>query len=220
MKFEERDEILEIIWTTKEKKNNSITEIHRQLNEARIPLPLLQTMIEEEGVQVIASNYELSGEAELRARTVIRQHRLGEIVMAQVLDSDSAGMEAAACAFEHSLVPEITDGICTLLGHPPKCPHGNPIPQGECCKKKEGHIESSAIVPLTKLAVGETARVAYILSSGEEKTLHFLNSLGVHPGSSLKLHQTYPTYVVEQGNTQLAMEESIAESIYLWKKKS
>ncbi len=28
---------------------------------------------------------------------------------------------------------EATDSVCTLLGHPPTCPHGKPIPPGECC---------------------------------------------------------------------------------------
>jgi Mn-dependent DtxR family transcriptional regulator len=23
--------------------------------------------------------------------------------------------------------------MCTLLGHPTACPHGSPIPKGECC---------------------------------------------------------------------------------------
>ncbi len=43
------------------------------------------------------------------------------------------GAEAEACKFEHILSPEVTDSVCTLLGHPPNSPDGKPIPRGECC---------------------------------------------------------------------------------------
>ena len=34
---------------------------------------------------------------------------------------------------EHILSPEATDRICSFLGHPRTCPHGSPIPAGQCC---------------------------------------------------------------------------------------
>ncbi len=219
MKFENNDKIAEIIWTAKQNRTDTKEEILRQLREATIPAEILEEMIQKKEVISEADTYRLSEKRKTEACIRIRQHRLGEVVISQVLDADAELLETSSCVFEHSLVPEITDGICTLLGHPPKCPHGNPIPQGDCCKRKETHIESSAVAPLTELSVGEEARVAYIISNGEEKTLHFLNALGVHPGSDIKLHQTYPTYVIEQGNTQLAMEESIASTIFLWRGK-
>lgn len=46
---------------------------------------------------------------------------------------DDAEVEKSACTFEHILSPEVTDRICTFLGHPTACPHGSPIPKGPCC---------------------------------------------------------------------------------------
>jgi DtxR family Mn-dependent transcriptional regulator len=48
------------------------------------------------------------------------------------LDSESE-IEQQACKFEHILSPEATDKICTFLNHPKTCPHGAPIPPGQCC---------------------------------------------------------------------------------------
>ena len=31
--------------------------------------------------------------------------------------------------------PEATEKICSFLGHPKTCPHGAPIPAGECCTR-------------------------------------------------------------------------------------
>jgi putative ABC transport system ATP-binding protein len=71
-----------------------------------------------------------------RAADVIRRHRLAERLFTQtlkVLNEDE--IEQQACKFEHILSPEVTDKICSFLGHPETCPHGSPIPPGECCVK-------------------------------------------------------------------------------------
>jgi putative ABC transport system ATP-binding protein len=69
-----------------------------------------------------------------RAADVIRRHRLAERLFTDSLAMDSeTEIEQQACKFEHILSPEATDKICTFLGHPRTCPHGSPIPPGQCC---------------------------------------------------------------------------------------
>ena len=51
---------------------------------------------------------------------------------------DEGSIEKNACTFEHILSPEVTDRICTFLGHPRTCPHGSPIPEGDCCLDARG----------------------------------------------------------------------------------
>jgi len=69
-----------------------------------------------------------------RAEDVIRRHRLAEILFTQTFHvHDEKEVAEQACRFEHILSPEATDSICTFLGHPRTCPHGSPIPAGECC---------------------------------------------------------------------------------------
>jgi hypothetical protein len=45
------------------------------------------------------------------------------------------------CEFEHLLAPNVTEAICTLLGHPRFCPDQHPIPEGACCRRagEPGH---------------------------------------------------------------------------------
>ena len=75
-----------------------------------------------------------------RAADVIRRHRLAERLFTDSLAMDSeTEIEEQACKFEHILSPEATDKICTFLGHPRTCPHGAPIPPGECCGQDEQH---------------------------------------------------------------------------------
>ena len=69
-----------------------------------------------------------------KAGDIIRRHRLAERLFTDSLALDSeTEIEQQACKFEHILSPEATDKICTFLNHPKTCPHGAPIPPGQCC---------------------------------------------------------------------------------------
>ena len=77
---------------------------------------------------------ELTPRGRARAGNIIRRHRLAERLFTDSLAMDSeTEIEQQACKFEHILSPEATDKICAFLGHPKTCPHGAPIPPGECC---------------------------------------------------------------------------------------
>ena len=81
---------------------------------------------------------ELTPRGRQRAADIIRRHRLAERLFTDSLALDSeTEIEQQACKFEHILSPEATDKICTFLGHPKTCPHGAPIPPGQCCKQTE-----------------------------------------------------------------------------------
>jgi putative ABC transport system ATP-binding protein len=92
---------------------------------------------------------ELTARGRERASSIIRRHRLAERLFTDSLAMDSESeIEQQACKFEHILSPEATDKICTFLGHPRTCPHGAPIPPGECCEreplnKSDGYLSST-----------------------------------------------------------------------------
>jgi len=71
-----------------------------------------------------------------RARDVVRRHRLAERLFTDTFAIDGSEAETQACKFEHIISPELDQRICTFLGHPKTCPHGNPIPAGPCCDQK------------------------------------------------------------------------------------
>jgi putative ABC transport system ATP-binding protein len=83
-----------------------------------------------------------NGEAQLtpvgsqRARGIVRRHRLAERLFKDTFSVDDAEAHNQACRFEHIISPELDQRICTFLGHPKTCPHGNPIPPGDCCNGK------------------------------------------------------------------------------------
>ncbi len=68
------------------------------------------------------------------AERIVRNHRLVEVLLDRVLKVKVD--EDVVCRMEHTISDEIADAICTLLNHPEECPHGKPIPPGECCPKR------------------------------------------------------------------------------------
>jgi putative ABC transport system ATP-binding protein len=88
---------------------------------------------------------ELTPRGRQRAADIIRRHRLAERLFTDSLSLDSeTEIEQQACKFEHILSPEATDKICAFLGHPQTCPHGAPIPPGECCASTRQVAATSA----------------------------------------------------------------------------
>jgi len=147
-----------------------------------------------------------------RAVGIIRRHRLAEILFSQVLEVPETEVEPSACEMEHILSTGVTDSVCAFLGHPPRCPHGRPIPQGECCKTYTAKV-APLVVPLAELELGRSAPIVFI-SSRTAGRLTRLADLGVLPGAQARLRQRQPSYVVEIGAPTLALEREIAREIY------
>jgi len=69
-----------------------------------------------------------------RARDLVRRRRLAEVLFSSAMHLSDPEVEVAACRMEHIIDPEVTNSICSFLGHPRQCPHGRPIPAGDCCE--------------------------------------------------------------------------------------
>ena len=212
----EKDEHLEQLWYMKEDRNDSIealkTAMKDKLDPAIIDDLSSEDMIE---ISVDRSKIKLTKKGEGYSRQIIRAHRLAERLLYDVLGGD---FESGACEFEHIVTPELVDSICTLPGHPEACPHGSPIPQGQCCKESRRTAQSS-VVPLVELEVGQSARIAYV-NCKSDRQFHKINGLHLRPGVTVTLHQKYPAFVVECEGSNIAMDEQIASSICVWKEPS
>ncbi len=84
-------------------------------------------------VRVADHNVLLTDRGKTRARDVVRRHRLAERLFKDTFRIDDHEAHSQACKFEHIISPELDERICSFLGHPTTCPHGNPIPPGDCC---------------------------------------------------------------------------------------
>ncbi len=155
----------------------------------------------------------LTEAGERRARAIVRRHRLTERLFHDVLATGDAIAEAQACEFEHILSPEATESVCTLLGHPPTCPHGKPIPSGPCCTTPERSLRP-LVTGLPSFPLGARGRIVFIAPRFHDR-MDRLAALGVVPGSVLRLHQRSPSFVIEVGETTIALDPEIAREVYV-----
>jgi DtxR family Mn-dependent transcriptional regulator len=209
------DEILEAVWTFQEEgKHPTAGEIMSRNAAGLISSHMIEAAVARGLLKKDGEKYTFTEKGQKRGEDIIRRHRLAERLLVDVLNvQDMVGVESNACAFEHCLSPEVTDSICTLLGHPRNCPHGNPIPMGPCCLRAQRQVES-AVVPLAELRAGESGKILYI-STHHHKRLDRLTSLGIFPGRVLKVHQRDPLFVIFLDETQLALERGIVKEIYV-----
>jgi putative ABC transport system ATP-binding protein len=136
------DHLLEQIWVCGEEGNRADVE-HIRTPGGVDPVRTLARMADLRLV-TLKDDREvlLTDRGTSRARDVVRRHRLAERLFKDTFRIDDQEARNQACKFEHIISPELDQRICSFLGHPTTCPHGNPIPPGECCspekcKKKE-----------------------------------------------------------------------------------
>ena len=175
------EEILEAVWLAGEQGWSATTESVMERAHGETGPGDLREAEAAGFVEIGDGGVRFTPAGEDHAREIVRRHRLAERLLADVLQVSGRAVESSACEFEHFLSPEVTDSICTLLGHPTMCPHGSPIPPGACCSKLATEV-GPLVRRLSDVTVGERVKVVFI-ASDREKRLERLGSLGVHPGS-------------------------------------
>jgi DtxR family Mn-dependent transcriptional regulator len=204
------EEVLETLWIfTQEKHNDSVDCMQLPINDKSI----LRDMEDQSLITIKNGRVDLTKKGLLEGKDVIRRHRLAELLLTDVLDVKGHKLiHDTACGFEHLLRKGIDDKICTLLGHPERCPHGKPIPPGTCCAKKEKQVDT--VLPLSSLNPAQGGKIAYI-HTRDSKELKKLMAMGLFPGTPITVIQNFPSYVFRLGYTQFAIDKKIAHAIYV-----
>jgi DtxR family Mn-dependent transcriptional regulator len=211
---EKQEEILESIWSVSDRQNNTIEAV-RKRSSVDFTEEDLDELEQQNLIVRDQDNISLDNKGKAIAEIIIRRHRLAEILVSSILKLKQSDMEEMACKVEHSLLPEVEESICTLLGHPEFCPDGKRIPRGRCCSGKRKVIDSS-VVSLRELAPGESGKITYI-KPDNHSSFHQLISFGLHPGVVVAVHRKNPAFCIKFENTELALDENVAANIYVWK---
>ena len=214
MLTEKQEEIIEAIWCAGENKHYSINAVKKRCVVDFTEGDLAE--LEQKGLVVLTADKILfSSDGKASGETIIRRHRLAEVLVSSILRLKNSEMEEVACKVEHCLEPEVEESICTLLGHPGVCPDGKPIPGGRCCRKRLKVVDHT-VVSLTELKTSERGKITYI-KPGSHSNLHQLISMGLQPGVVVTVHRVNPAFCIKFENTELALDEEIARNIFVWK---
>lgn len=208
---EKAEEILEALWIESEEKGRGFAELDQMVIEASDPA--YQELASQALVEIKGSRLYFRPEGREEGRSTIRRHRLAERLMMDVLNIRGENGDVKACQFEHLLNEGVDVKVCTMLNHPATCPHGKPIPPGDCCEeaRKSGDL---GVVPLTELKSGEEGDIAYIQTE-DGKKMQKLMAMGVLPGNRILLMQAFPSYIFRVGYSEFAIDTAMAREIFV-----
>jgi DtxR family transcriptional regulator, Mn-dependent transcriptional regulator len=207
-----QDEILELLWTLREEGRPTRAQLLARSDEEH-PEVLLEELAAQGLVETSREEILLTQAGEERARAIIRRHRLAEVLLHNLFDLDNVDVESSACKFEHVLSKTVTDSVCTFLGHPPVCPHGKAVPRGECCDRIRAEIQP-LVTRLSDAGLGDSVRIVFITPKSRRR-LEKLSSLGIVPGCRLRLLQRNPSFVLQIGESTVAVDKDITNEIYV-----
>jgi DtxR family Mn-dependent transcriptional regulator len=216
------DEFLEAQWLLEEQgKNHAIKRSalpaividEGVIEDAQKAAMVIEKMAKDGFISISGEDIAFTSRGRETAKNLTRRKRLAEKLLAEVLSLGPSEIKSSACRFEHILSPEVTDSVCAFLGHPPTCPHGKPIPHGDCCKKLTHHMRP-LVMPMKDIEPGSRARIVFIAPKDHSR-MDRLSSLGIVPGTEILLHQKKPAFVIRAGETELALDIEIAGEIYV-----
>ena len=214
MKLSEKaEEILEMMWIAIAEKNGSYLDPEQA--ETSLADPALMELTENALVEVRQGMLYFRPEGRAEGRMTIRRHRLAERLMMDILNIRGEDGDYQACQFEHLLKKGVDVKVCTMLNHPQTCPHGRPIPPGECCAEAKDNGDLG-IVPLTEFRAGQEGEIAYIQTE-DDKKMQKLMAMGILPGNRIVLIQSFPSYIFRVGFSEFAIDSNLAREIFVRK---
>ncbi len=117
------------------------------------------------------------------AERTFRRHALAEWLLTEVVGLGWAEADEEAHHLQHAFSDRVTDRVDELLGRPPTCPHGNPIPRDGVTPDRPAGFA------LSEAPEGTDVTVLRVTEEAEEdaRLLTFLQDNGVRPGNTFEV---------------------------------
>jgi DtxR family transcriptional regulator, Mn-dependent transcriptional regulator len=127
----------------------------------------------------------LTGAGRKAALKTLRRHRVLEAYLTRALGYSWDLVHDEAERLEHAASDELIDRMAHAIGEPETDPHGAPIPS------RDGTLRAQALVPLSAVDVGRSARVEQVSDRSGER-LRYLAQLGIVPGAVARVTAREP----------------------------
>ena len=208
------EEYLETIWELEEE---GIPVIQARLAEHMdVSAPSVSEMIRrlrgEGWIDSKGRSITLTDKGRARAISVVRKHRLAERLLTDIIGLPWHKTHVEACRWEHVISDEVEERIVALLGNPPTCPHGNPIPGA-------GGPERN-LAALAEFEPGDQVRLERVTEQVEVdyEALIYLDSHGFIPGAGAEVRSKAPdgtlTLTLDHDGT-IALGPALASQLFV-----
>lgn len=153
------------------------------------------------------------------AVSVMRKHRLAELLLVNVIGMPYEEAHDEACRWEHVMSDDVERRVFQLLGRPSRSPYGNPIPGlAELDRNAPpavdgGETERNLAFPgLTGAVV--VRRICESVHSDPE-VIRQLHAAGVDPGAKVTVAQERDSVIVDRGGDTVRLPREIASRVFV-----
>lgn len=153
----------------------------------------------------------LTATGRAQALRVIRNHRLIEAFLVQVLDYTWDEVHAEAERLEHAISDELANRIDAFLGHPAADPHGDPIPRGlDFVEPAQGQNLGDYAGPPARFVLNR-------VTNQDSDLLRYLNEIGLIPGARFRVVERLPfdgpLMIIVDDRASLPIGKTIARNL-------
>ena len=158
------------------------------------------------------------------AVSVMRKHRLAELLLVNVIGLPYEEAHDEACRWEHVMSEGVEKRVYELLGRPTRSPYGNPIPGLEALGvPDEEPVESSA----AQVSVGErnlafpglsgSVVVRRICESVQTNAgvLRQLHAAGIDPGATVMVAQERDGVTIDRSGDKIRLPREVASRVFV-----
>ncbi|HVM13651.1 MAG TPA: metal-dependent transcriptional regulator [Egibacteraceae bacterium] len=204
---------LRTVWELEEERITPIrARLVERLNLSAPAVSETVARLEDEGLMRIGADRTLALTEKGRelAMSVMRKHRLAELLLTEVIGMDWAQVHNEACRWEHVISDAAEARIAEVLGDPPVCPYGNPIPGANTPPEP---VELLAMVDAARQGDEVVVQRISELLQSDVDALTYLRDHDLLPGRRLALSEADGRIMVDGGRVEVPAD--IAGLVYV-----
>ncbi len=146
------------------------------------------------------------------ATSMLRRHRLAEVLLADVLRVPWPQVHEEACRLEHAISDTLERHLIELLGDPGTCPHGSPIP-GSANIVDTGPLQKLSAVPEGGSCV--VRRIDEHLQTLVERMVE-LETARLLPGQTVVVDRRHDNQLLlTVGGVRVHLDALVADEVYV-----
>ena len=165
---------------------------------------------------------ELTDAGRTRAVSVMRKHRLAELLLVNVIGMEYESAHAEACRWEHVMSADVERKVYELLGRPTVSPYGNQIPgladlDSALDGDGGGTVATEPVVSLATVP-GEGSVVIRRISEQLQNdigVIHRLHEAGVEPGVAVRVSRSDGDVMLSHASGTVRLPRALAGLVFV-----
>ena len=157
---------------------------------------------------------ELTAAGRAVATSVMRKHRLAELLLTEVIGLEWEQVHIEACRWEHVISDAVEARLVALLGDPLACPHGNAIPRPDGSSPSRVPVQTLASAARQGCSGAVVAHISEKLQV-DVPVMRFLRESGLQPGARADLRVDRGEVLALVGRRTVHVPDDAAEGVYV-----